>query len=688
MRRPWVTLLGCLIVPGLCAAGTKFPAVLHSPEQPRSGELVLVTVKAGEPAGPRGFTCEYQVVEPGHYTERADPAYRAGWIALPMNDEGRDGDARAADGVFTVGLPGSLQRHRRLVRYRIVHDGRVVAPDPSDAQANFAYFVYDGVPAWRAAIDPKSADPALRAPATFGAALMNSVQVYHFLARRDAVENTTWYQPANIRDETVRHEYTHTGTLIVDGRVYDHVRFRARGGEWRHAMGKNMWKFDFLRGHHLQARDDFGRPYDARWEKLNLGACIQQGNYHRRGEHGLFEAVTFGLFNLAGVPAPRTHYVHLRIIDQPEEAPANQYEGDFWGLYLATEEIDGRFLEEHGLPDGNLYKWDFGQPKPEHVASGAAADRSDVLQFVAAYQQPHPEDWWRQHVDLPRYFSYRSILECVHHYDIGAGKNYFYYFQPGVRQWMVLPWDVDLTWKDNMYGTGQEPFWRAGVLRRPEFLLAYQNRLRELRDLLFNPEQTGELIDECAAAISAPDGGASFVDADRAKWDYHPILSSRWVHPSKAGPGQFYLESPTRDFRGMVRLMKDYVISRGGWCDAQLLGGAAIPPAPTVAPDRPPTLQEPSLKFHCTLPAGSATPRAVQWRLAEITPGPVSKPLVPRHFEMDALWQAERTEPTGAVEISSKPLEAGRTYRVRARACDASGRCGHWSEPAQFSIPR
>ena len=67
-----------------------------------------------------------------------------------------------------------------------------------------------------------------------------------------------------------------------------------------------------------------------------------------------------------------------------------------------------------------------------------------------------------------------------------------------------------------MHGTGQEPFWRAGVLRRPQFNLEYQNRLREIRDLLFNPEQGGALIDEYAAVISDLGGGPSFVDADRA----------------------------------------------------------------------------------------------------------------------------------------------------------------------------
>jgi len=663
-------LVACLFVTASVAVSAKDIVAKHSPRQPKSGEVVRITATGAALAKESDLSLQYQLVDPGHYVERSDREYKSGWVSVPLQEEGHTG-------VFVAELPASLQKHRRLVRYRIADAGRVLAPEADDTEPNFAYFVYDGVPAWRAAVNPTK-----DAPVSFGSEIMRSVQVYHFIAARKAVENVTWYEPSDVFDERSRHRYAHTCTIVADGNVYDHVRFRVRGGEWRHAMGKNMWKFDFPRGHHLEARDDFGRPYATRWEKLNLGACIQQGNYGRRGEHGLYEAVTYRLFNLAGVPAPRTHYVHLRIIDGVEESPASQYEGDFWGLYLATEELDENFLVEHKLPEGNLYKWDFGQPKPEHLAKGAPTNRQDILRFVAGYERSPSDEWWRQGVDLARYFSYRSILECVHHYDIAYGKNYFYYFNPVTRQWLVLPWDVDLTWKDTMYGSGQEPFFRAGVLRRPQFNIEYQNRLREIRDLLYNPEQTGALIDEFAAAISDLAGGPTFVDADRARWDYHPIMASRWVLPAKAGQGRFYAESPTRDFQGMVKLMKDYVVERGRWCDATLLGKAHIPPTPTVTDQEPIDFTKSKLLFRATLAAGNDAGETVEWRVAEITPGVANKSTRPRKYEIEPIWQ----QTGGArMEIPIKILEPGRTYRVRARSRDATGRCGHWSPPFQFT---
>src|SRR5207237_10284961 len=119
---------------------------------------------------------------------------------------------------------------------------------------------------------------------------------------------------------------------------------------------------------------------------------------------------------------------------------------------------------------------------------------------------------------------------------------------PGSPRWIVIPWDLDLTWSERMYGHGFEPFYRSGLLARPPLKEQYQERLAEIRDLLFNPEQVGLLIDEYAQMISDPKGAPSIVDADRAKWDYHPIMASPQVLPKKAGQGRFYFSDPQNHF--------------------------------------------------------------------------------------------------------------------------------------------
>src|SRR6185369_6870645 len=349
----------------LFAAPADSLKIKQAPEQPKSGESVRITAQGNALTKQKRVVLQYQLVDPGSYLALNDTAFTNSWVSVPMNDNRQNVDAAKGDSLFTSELPAALQKHRRLVRYRIAEaeSKKILAPAADDPQPNFAYFVYDGVPPWRGAINQRSDNPELREVVTFDSNVLRRVQVYHLISKKPSVENATWFEPTRWGENPARrNDYHYTGTLVADGKVYDHIRFRARGGEWRHAMGKNMWKIDFNRHHHLQARDDFGRKYAQKWEELNLGACIQQGDTHYRGEQGMFESVGFRLFNLAGVEAAHTHWVHLRIIDQPEESPANQYEGDFWGLYLAIENMDGNFLEEHHLPDGNLYKLEFGNP--------------------------------------------------------------------------------------------------------------------------------------------------------------------------------------------------------------------------------------------------------------------------------------------------------------------------------------
>jgi hypothetical protein len=584
--------------------GPQIRQVRHTPQQPAGSEPVRITAKITDPEGVEGVWLDYQVVEPGSYIELGDAAYASQWTTLAMNDAGSAGDELAGDGVYSVQLPGSIQAHRRLVRYRVrASDGAgmsVEVPYADDPQPNFAYFVYDGVPGWRGSIRP-GVEPVVG----FGAEEMGRLPVYHLLSKRTSVENCTWFSRYG------GDQYLWHGTLVYDGEVYDHIRYRARGGVWRYAMCKNMWKFRFNRGHEFQARDDWGRPFGRKWTRLNLGASIQQGDYGHRGEQGLFESVGFRLFNLAGVEAPHTAFITFRIIDEVLEAdPTDQFTGDFWGVYLAVEQMDGRFLDEHDLPDGNLYKMEHGtgpsgaNGELSNQGPGQVSDSSDLIAFRTAAEGPNnrTDDWWRENLDLPRYYSYQAILQAIHHYDVCCGKNYYYFNNPDTGRWIVLPWDLDLTWDDGMYvggvSGGTEPF-RSRVLSdfstsplRPELTLEFKNRVREIRDLLYNTDQATRLIDEYAGLLRGPGSGPTLLDADRAMWDYNPKMISGTYSTSpgsKAGHGRFYQAgTPTRDFAGMVQKMKNYVHYRASLAALSRLAAAwtALPATRRSRPRR------------------------------------------------------------------------------------------------------
>jgi len=677
--------------------------VEHTPEQPKGGEVVKITAKVTDPDGVASVMLQYQIVEPGNYIDLADAAYTnaANWISLAMNDGGTNGDVVAGDDVFTVQVPSSVQAHRRLIRYRItVADtgGRSVrVPYADDPQPNFAYFVYNGVPAWTGAVQPGGAgsNGVVR---TIPAAEMGRLQAFHLIAKSNNVATATWFE------RYTGDLYKWGGTLVYDGKVYDHIRYRARGGVWRYSMTKNMWKIDLNRGHDIEIRDNWGRKFKTPWTKINLGANIQQRDFWHRGEQGMFESVGMRVFQLADVAAPHTSFVTLRVIDDAQEqAPNTQYEGDFWGMYLAIEQENGRFLEEHDLPDANLYKMEGGTGELNNLGPNGPADKSD-LNYILNNYTGKAESWWRTNWNLPRYYSYQAAAQAIHHYDICYDKNFFYYFNPSNRLWEICTWDLDLTWANNMYDAGcggkdrvyQRIFDEASPAK-PNIRIEWNNRIREFRDLFWNSDEAHKLIDEYAALARGPSIASNILDADRMMWDYNPKMNSTTYSQNvgKAGTGEFYQFSQERgtnaalqgSFAAGVQIMKNYVGIRGAFLDSIALDNTK-PNRPTIAYTGSPSYPINSLTFRSSAYSGANAFASMRWRVGEITDtnSPNYRADEPRKYEIETAWDSGPITAFNAdITVPASALRVGSRYRVRVRHTDITGRDSQWSVAHEFT---
>ena len=675
--------------------------VEHSPKQPTSGEVEIVTCKVTDPDGVGSVTLEYQIVTPGNYiryqyfngsSRVQDPAFETGWVSIAMHDDGVNGDDIGGDDVYSVEIPGSVQVHRRLIRYRItVQDSgarSIKVPYADDPQPNFAYFVYDGAPAWTGADEP-----GVTSAVTYPAEVMNSLAIYHLISKQSEVEDCQF-------NPTFIEEYNWTGAMVYDGVVYDHIWYRNRGNWAVYTYGKNKWKYDFNRGHFFQARDNYGRKYKEKWDRMNYSSCVSYWHYNgnNRGESGMFEALNFKLFDLVGTPSSNTHWVHYRVIDNAVESPVDQYEGDFWGMYLVLEHPDGKFLDERNLPDGNMYKDSRNKMNqgPTHPTSS-----SDVGSFESGSRSGPDKAWWEANTNLEAYYGYRTIIEAVHHYDAWDDWNCVRYHHPETGQWYMIPWDVDLSWDESAYvAAGREvwdPYLDAGW---PGWRKLQNNRMRGIQDLLINTEQGWELIDEYAGFISDPCGGPSFVEADRAKWDHNPRLDTTNIGlpgGDDAGDwrGYFYVNPAlvTADFAGMVQKMKDYIApsGSGGSRIASLSSDSAIPDTPTVTATCGPDYPVNGLTFETTAfsdPQGAGTFGAVQWRIAEITDpcNPKDADDAPHRYEIESVWESgDVTDPCQVdILIAASDLKVSHSYRVRCRMKDDTDRCSHWSAPIEF----
>jgi hypothetical protein len=680
--------------------------VENSPSQPTSNQPVTITAKVSDPDGVASVNVQYQVNAPGNYVPyqlvntslqvSLNPAYEQGWVTLPMYDDGTHGDATPSDGVYSAQVPASANQNRTLVRYRITATDTLGAsirgPYADDTSRNFAYYVYNGVPSWTGSVQSG------QATTTFGSDVLTSLPVYTFITTKQDHANALHVPVGGVNPQTGGYggdEYLWGGTLVYDGKVYDNVRWRARGGVWRYAMGKNMWKIDFNRNHEFEWRDPWGNKYSEKMKKLNLGAVIQQGDFGQRGEQGLFEYAGFKLFNLAGGEAPNTAPISLRIVeDASENGPtSSQYDDDFQGLYLVVEQEDGQFLKQHDLPDGNLYKMESGPGGGTSNNQGPTqpSDNSDLIAFTSTLNSNPSEQWYRDNIDLDEYFSYRAIVEAIHHWDIGFGKNYFFYHNPVNNKWQEMSWDLDLTWTTTYEpGNGDnEPLKR--MLAIPGLMRDYQNKLREIQDLLWNPEQTGQLLDELAALITKPGGnGATLAEADRRMWDYNPIMFSSYVNSSKAGSHHFY-ETSGGTFAGFVQKLKNYVNTRNANYLNPRSVDATIPVKPAATYAGPAGFPTDELRFSSSnfvSPGNNSTFAAMKWRVAEVYDP--SNPAYAnwqgeRPYEVNAAWQSDDiTTFNNQIVIPGGKLIPGRTYRVRVRMKDANGKWSNWSAPVQF----
>jgi hypothetical protein len=704
--------------------------VNHNPQQPRSGESAVITAKVTDPDGVASVRLAYQIVAPGAYVPaylakptsqllasptaplQPNPAFEnpASWITVTMLDDGLGADAMAGDGIYTVTLSG--QTNRTLVRYRITvedtlgHSVRV--PYADDASLNFAYFVWNGVPDYVA-----NTRSVLGAPHTYPASVLTSMPVYHLLTTPADFSQAVAYNSADQipRDNyDARDAYNWTGTFVYEGVVYDNVGYRLRQRNARYSgSGKRSFKLRFNAGHYPRFRDMQGNRYARPWRTLS---SHKMTGSRSNPTWGLDQAANHILWNSSGTPASYTHWFHLRVVKSAEEAPAGsngQYLGDFYGMLLALEEFDVDFLEARNLGKGNLYKLISGLTDGvsvrRYLARDAVADGSDFQNIIFQLRPTQSDSWLLRYVNYDQWYRYHAIVDAVRHYDVQPNtsehlKNAAYYFEPSTetplgRVW-VFPWDSDTSWGPN-WNAGEDFFKQAiygvgGASPKPGFVRDYKNVVREIRDLVWTPEQIDLLIDPLAARI------ADFVPADRDRWTSAPASAGSQTDPT--------LESVVADMKKfafvggtwvggsdtlMEPISRDTGLSglegRDAYLDA-LAADATIPSTPVVVATGPADFPVNRLTFQVANYSGVSPFAAWKWRIAEITTTN-DLPLPPgqtAQLEIQPAWESAEITDANSRDITIPPsaVRVDRTYRVRARAKDTTGRWSHWSAPIQF----
>lgn len=648
--------------------------VHHEPLQPKPDVPVLVTARV--PAGTTKATLQLQAVAPGKYVRKSDPAYEKDWTDLPLRDDGAEGDTKAGDGIYSARVPATWQKHRWLVRYRIVasnNEGKATQlPAADEPSPNFAWWCDAGPAAWAGTRDPGKT-PLL----TFSPEFLGTLQTLHLLAKGEDVTTSQWDGNA--------HRKRYEGTLVYRGVVHDHIGYSNRGQGSAHIAGKNKWGIK-LNERALAFRDHDGVPFPDAIRSLNLnpgGSTPYVPVF--RGITGLDEVLSLRSYRLAGVPVPPATWVQWRVVQSATEVdPKNQYATDLWGPYVAIGEMDPKIMADKKLPDGLTVSIQSG-------IKHAPDDMPDAQQvwekFLNGMRANPAEEWWRKNLDLPAYYSFHALNRLLGNVDVRPDGNHGYYRHPDGR-WAPIPWDTDMMFVPRHHQPG---FIDAiGCMRHPAIALEYRNRAREILDLFAADAterggQVGQLVADLGAALAPKGHEVDWSRLDEAVWNRHPRFNQKgtfFVNPYNAshGGGPWRRTLETNDFAGFRKYLVEFCTDsrpthryapndgdqRGyGW-------GYLAHEAKDDKIPAPPTVTRAGQRFQATAFASpvSAKPAALEWRVGRVGQK--------GWYELTDYW---RKEVASGVEIDIPPevFAAPGEYRVRARWRDETGRCGHWS---------
>lgn len=204
-------------------------------------------------------------------------------------------------------------------------------------------------------------------------------------------------------------------------------------------------------------------------KRLNLHASSNDNTKLR-------ELLAYKLFAEFGVDAPRVGLARVTINEE------------LVGMFVAVEEIDGRFTNAHypEAPDGNLYKeiWPaFAQNEAGFIealeTNKTAPDVSDMLAFATAIETSTVETFEAQMapwIDIDEVVRYLVVDRALKNWDgIMAfyeplrPHNFFWYRTNATDgRFHLIPWDMDNTfWFSDPYMTPEE--WGFNVPAVPDW---------------------------------------------------------------------------------------------------------------------------------------------------------------------------------------------------------------------------
>ncbi len=309
---------------------------------------------------------------------------------------------------------------------------------------------------------------------------------------------------------------------------------------------------------------------------INLNAEYSDPTYMR-------QFLASKVYNTSGQPSYRTQHIELYI------------NREFQGIYLWIESMDKHFLKRNGLdPKGNLYKATFdGATLSTHdnlyknweKKSNKKETRIDDLvkmrNELNSVSNDDYYDWVKSTFDYDNLVNALAVNMLISNSSTYY-HNYYLYHDLVKDKWMMLPWDMDETFKtkyiDMHYQRGSwaernsakmegNPLLERSILNK-KMLSDIQNRIKELDLEVVNMEMLEPVIDSLSTIIAPFIGKEKIVSKQISLFKGEVLNLKRFIiernidlqEQFAQNPTSFYIDQPQKAFNGDVTLSWNHSI--------------------------------------------------------------------------------------------------------------------------------
>jgi spore coat protein CotH len=248
-----------------------------------------------------------------------------------------------------------------------------------------------------------------------------------------------------------------TASFTAEGKAYKNVGVRYKGN-FTYMASQGMLRRPMQIDLEHQGQEQ--RFHDLK--KLNFGNGVADPSRIR-------EALAFGVFRAAGVPAPRTAFAEITL------TVPGKYDKELIGMYTMIEFVGRAFLKDHFKnADGLLVKpeglrsldylgedWKPYEDRYRPKTDATKEQKQRLIDFTRIINKGDDEQFRKEiasYLDIDEFLRYLAVNALIVNPDsfLGMGHNYFMYLRPDNDKFVIIPWDLDLSMGSMPFGGSPE----------------------------------------------------------------------------------------------------------------------------------------------------------------------------------------------------------------------------------------